>query len=297
MPKLHCGDSYLQRVTADGLSEAFIISNPALERILFDRNLVGLGFTRACQAASESFFEHFENEFRSFDDDVAELMILSKGIYYWMHNACATRLGRNLQINFVVTKRAAVVGTSVTVEVPYCDFSAPVSNLVIADTIASGATVVAALRHYSAFRRLRHVLIFSIAGSVIGGRAIDAFCQNNGISLTLVYGLAAFGLGANGFDLSFLHPDTICHNEEYLRRAAQLYEGRPVSAVGWDFGSQAQSIQKYRMLCWIEAEYWGLQHSDVFKTKERVADPGLVEKEVGAYGDRIRLSQPPEKIT
>ncbi len=273
----------------DGLTDAYIMSNPALERILFNRNLIGLEFSNACQEASEAFVAHFSGEIASFGDDVAELVILSKGIYYWLHNAFAARLGRNLEANFIVTKRSAVSGTSVSIDVPYCDFSAPAHNLVLADTIASGATMVAALRHYSDFQPLRRVLVFSMAGTAAGGRTLGVFCQERKIELTIVYGLAAFGLAANGFDLSFLHADTICPNQDYIRRAHDMYEGKPVSAVGWDFGSQAQAIRKYRMLCWIEAEYWGLQHSNLFRLKERVTDTRLVEKERSAYADRVQL--------
>jgi hypothetical protein len=149
--------------------------------------------------------------------------------------------------------------------------------------------MVAVLRHYSNFHQLRRVIVFSIAGSVTGGRALAAFCREREIGLTIVYGLAAFGLAANGFDLSFLHPDTICPNQEYVHRARDLYEGKPVSAVGWDFGSQAQAIKKYKMLCWLEAEYWGLQHSSLFRVKERVTDLRLVEKEKSAYASRIQI--------
>lgn len=291
MPQMKCQNSHLEKVVIEGIPQAYIMSNPALEHILFNRSLIGLDFARECQEASEAFLGHFSSEITSCGEDVAELVILSKGIYYWLHNACAARLQRNLEANFVVTKRAAVSGTSVNIEVPYCDFSVAVNNLIVADTIASGATMVAALRHYCAFHSLRSILVFSIAGSASGGRAISEFCRERDIELTIVYGLAAFGLASNGFDLSFLHPDTICPNPDHIRRAHELYEGKPVSAVGWDFGSQAQAVRKYRMLCWIEAEYWGLQHSELFKVKERVSDPRLVEKERAAYADRVQLKR------
>jgi hypothetical protein len=277
------------KAAIEGLPQAYIMSNSALERILFNRSLIGLDFTSACQEASEAFLGHFFSEITSWGDDVAELVILSKGIYYWLHNAFEARLQKNLEANFIVTKRAAVAGASINIDVPYCDFSVPVNNLIVADTIASGATMVAALRHYCRFHPLRRILVFSMAGSVSGGRVISSFCREHDIELTIVYGLAAFGLASNGFDLSFLHPDTICPNQEYIRRARELYEGKPVSAVGWDFGSQAQAIHKYRMLCWIEAEYWGLQHSELFKVKESVTDLGLVQREKAAYADRVQL--------
>jgi hypothetical protein len=131
--------------------------------------------------------------------------------------------------------------------------------------------------------------VFAIAGSVMGGQAIAKFCSSNGIDLTLAYGLAAFGLGSNGFDLSFLHPDTIT-NEKYLDHARRVYKDKPISAVGWDFGTQAQATRKYKMLCWLEAEYWGLENDDVFALKEQPSDSRLIEKERAALDGGRRKS-------
>lgn len=128
-----------------------------------------------------------------------------------------------------------------------------------------------------------------MVGSVVGGQAIAAFCRARGIELTLAYGLAAFGLGENGFDLSFLHPDTIT-SDEYRRRASSIFGGRSVSAAGWDFGSQAQAVRKYQMLCWIEAEQHGLQESSAFQMKEPPVDYRLIRKERFAF-------QKPEQTT
>jgi hypothetical protein len=48
-------------------------------------------------------------------------------------------------------------------------------------------------------------------------------------------------------------------------------------------------------LCWIVAEYWGLQQSDLFKLKEPVTDRRLVEKEKAAYTDRVQLGSGDDK--
>jgi len=289
VPEYMIDGSRLEHISIEGVPAAYVMVNEALERVLFDRNLTGLGFTNACEDSSEAFLRHLRPEIEAAADDLAELVILSKGLYYRLQNAFARAFQRNLESNFIATKRAAVTGTAVTIEALYCDFSARAGTLIIGDTIASGATITAALQHYLLFHPIRRVILFSIAGSAVGAQRIAHFCQTQNIDLTAVYGLAAFGLAANGFDLSFLHPDTLCPNREYVERARRMFEGRPVSAVGWDFGSQAQSVTKYRMLCWIEAEYWNLQHSDVFAVKEAVTDIGLVSKERGAYQDRVSL--------
>ncbi len=290
MPEMICGDSHLKEISIDAAAQSYVMSNPSLEQLLFDRNIVGLEFAGLCQRASEAFLRHFANELKALYGDIAELIVLSKGIYYWMHNAYAAVMSENLEANLIATKRISVSGTTVKIDVPYCDFSAPASNLILADTIASGATVVAALEKYKEFHNVQRIFVFSIAGSCIGGRHIAAFCRSNHIACTLVYSLAAFGLAENGFDLSFLHPETICPNQDYLIRAERLFDGKPVSAVGWDFGSQAQSIKKYKMLCKIESDYWGLEDSTAFRQKADHIDPSLVSKERAAYKDRIVIT-------
>ncbi len=290
MPISECGDSLLEKISIGDETDAYIMSTAWLERILFNRNLIGLEFTQACQNASEAFLRHFASEMSGIhDDDIAELVLLSKGVYYWMHNAFAAQFARNLAANFVATKRVAVAGTTAKIEIPYCDLSASADSLIVADTIATGATMVATLERYLDFHALRRVFVFSIAGSAVGGRVVGNFCRSRDVECTIVYGLAAFGLGSNGFDLSFLHPDTICLNAAYVARARSMFEGKPVSAVGWDFGSQAQSIRKYRMLCWIEAEYWNLQDSSALAIKEKPTDWQLVQKESAAYEARLPI--------
>jgi hypothetical protein len=283
MPHYKISGSRLERVSLPGVTNAFIISNSHLESILLDRNLVGLEFTKQCESSSQAFLEHFHQEITlSIQDSVAELMLLSKGLYYWMHNAFATVFGTNLEINFAATRRVEISEGSVRVEVPYFNFDSPAGTLILGDTIASGATICEALSLYQQHWELKRVFLFTIAGSIVGGQAISKFCESNGIDLTLAYGLAAFGLGSNGFDLSFLHPDTIT-SDNYREQAGQLYEGKPVSAAGWDFGTQAQATKKYRMLSWLEADKWGLLDSPAFSEKDPPDNPILVAKERAAY--------------
>jgi hypothetical protein len=286
MPEFEIGGSHIERVQIPGIDRAFIMRNSSLEAVLFNRNLIGLEFTQACESASRAFLSHLKPELTSIIEDVAELMILSKGMYFWIHNAFAQVFERNLEINFAATRRVEVSSNSAQVEIPYFNFDAPAENLIIGDVLASGATMCTALSHYLDYCQLKRVFVFSIAGSVIGGQTLANFCRSRGVELTLIYGLAAFGLSLNGFDLPFLHPDTITC-DEYRYRAASVYEGKPISAVGWDFGTQAQAIRKYKMLCWIEAKYWGLEDSDVFLLKEFPGESRLVEKEKAAYSSAV----------
>ena len=283
MPHYDILGSHLEKVHVPGLVNAFIISNTHLESILLNRNLVGLAFTKRCESSTESFLQHFRPELTDcIQSGIAELMLLSKGVYYWMHNAFGTVFDRNLEINFAATSRDKVSEQNAEINLTYVNFDAPAKTLILGDTIATGATVCKALSSYREHWPLERVFLFAMAGSILGGQTISSFCESQGIELTLAYGLAAFGLGSNGFDLSFLHPDTIT-SERYRERARQLYKGQPVSAAGWDFGTQAQALKKYRMLSWIEAERWGLLENEAMSEIEPPNDSDLVMKERSAY--------------
>lgn len=258
----------------------FTVHNTALEDLLFDRNLTEVEFRRTCLRCSRHFIAHLADELAT--DDVAELTILSKGLVYQLAEAMAAETGRNLPTNMIATSRAAVSGGDARIEAPYACFDAPATTLTIGDTVASGATVVAALRRYLESHALRRVYVLSYAGTLVGATRIAEFCSRRGIEATFLYGLAAFGLGTNGFDLSFLHPETITR-DHYVRRAHEQFSGRAVSAVGWDFGSQCMAPRKYRRLTWVEAETWGLCDSDSLKAAEKPDDWSDLAHERAAY--------------
>ena len=266
----------------DDVPGCYVIENLPLESILFDRNLLGLPFKQACQTASIYFLEHFRQEILEAPDEVSELLILSKGLYYWLHNSYEQTFARNLPINFIATNRTKVEGDVAEIKVPYHNFDAATPRLIIGDTVASGATVCTALSEYMDQHYLEEVFLFSIAGARVGIKRIATFCDANGIRLHAAAGLALFGLGSNGFDLSFLHPDTHTR-EEYRVRAREVYGDREISVAGWDFGSQAQAPDKYRMLCWIESEMWGLDEAEVLRERMQPGDYSLVQKERDAY--------------
>jgi len=263
----------------------WIIENDPLEKLLLNRNLIGLDFTRTCQQCSEIFFGHLTPELNDCHDDLAELLILSKGIFYWLHNAYEKTFTKNLELNLIATKRMNVSASNIAISVPYCDISSKKRNLVIADTIATGSTICAALDHYLKYAELEHVFVLSFAGSIVGTRAIALFCEKKEIKVTFLYGLAAFGLADNGFDLSFLDPHTIC-NVRYTQKAKGLFGNKPVSAVGWDFGSQAQSVSKYKSLCWIEEQYWNVSQYNCFSEKMKPNSCSDVMREKDAFISR-----------
>jgi hypothetical protein len=280
---LQTQDSLAEFYDMQGAS-IYTVHNRDLERLLFDRNLLGAGFRSACLASSRQFVRHLAGELDL--DDTAELLILSKGILYQLSEAVSLELGQNLPINLIATSRIAVSRNNADIAITYSRLEAPAHTLLIGDTIASGATIVHALTAYKERSALERVWILSYAGTGVGARRIAEFCHTNSIACTFLYGLAIFGLGDNGFDISFLHPDTIAR-EVYKTRARAQFSGRAVSAVGWDFGSQAMAPDKYRHLCWVEAEVWGLQGAACFEVAEKPLDLSELAHERSAYSDKL----------
>ncbi|WP_214412230.1 hypothetical protein [Sphaerisporangium fuscum] len=277
---LDAEDSTAELMARTGTSRLYLVRNPVLERLLFDRNLIGADFRRACLESSRRFVAHLADEYAP--GESAELTILSKGLVYQLGEAVLRGGGGNLPVNLVATSRVAVAAESARVAVSYAQLEAPARTLLVGDTVASGATIVAALGRYLEDHTLRRLYVLSFAGTLGGARRIAAFCRARGIEATFLYGLAAFGLGANGFDLSFLHPETVTRRE-YVERAARQFSGKPVSAVGWDFGSQVVAPRKYRRLCWVEAEVWGLHDSECLAVAEKPESWDELAHERAAY--------------
>lgn len=57
--------------------------------------------------------------------------------------------------------------------------------------------------------------------------------------------------------------------------------------MGWDFGSQVMAPRKYRRLCWVEAEVWGLHGSDCLAVAERPENWAELAHERAAYADAL----------
>lgn len=266
-------------VRLDEGAEVCIVENQPLEELLFDRRLTGVKFRQACLLSTRLFLRHILEELA--DGPVAELMILSKGLVYQLGEAFALETGRNLPVNVVAATRAGVEGEVAKIDLPYTRLDAGGDRLVIGDTVASGSTLIAVLDEYMLHQELSQVYLLSYAGSALGAEAVTNYCGARQVGILIMYGLAAFGLGENGFDLSFLHPGTVTR-PEYVQRAHTLYNGQQVSAVGWDFGSQMMAPDKYKRLSWVESRLLGIDE-EAFGGVIPVANADEIWREQDAF--------------
>lgn len=279
-------DSTAYASNIDGVANLFICENASLERLLFNRKSLGLDFVRECREASVLFLRHAKPLLPAGSSDISELMILTKGYYYFLHNAYEIAFGRNLPINFLATNRTSVSEDGVSVKVHFTNFDAATETLLIGDTVASGETICAALQAYLETHSLRRAIILSYAGTIVGAQRISSFCRARNIEPVFLFGLAAFGMAQNGFDIAFLHNQTIA-SPKYLERARTAYLDRGISVAGWDFGAQAQAPKKYQALARIEAHYWNLPNSEIFPPAQGPIDSSLIVKERSAFASKI----------
>ncbi len=266
-----------------GVKNLFVAQDHSLEQLLFDRTVVGSEFAKHCLDGSRFLIGCIDRAWLA-RPTTAELVLLSKGLAYQMSTAALLEVGVALPINLVATRRVDASSEDALIEIPYHRFDAGGSDLVIADTVASGASICRALDEYRLDHPVETITVLSFAGSLMGARRIERYCDAEGISACFVFALAAFGLADNGFDLSFLHADTIA-DPAYVERAAQQFGGQPVSAVGWDFGSQSMAPDKYARLSWVEAEIWGMHAHPQFAHQLEPETWAEVRLEAAAYRD------------
>lgn len=230
-----------------------VVHAPELEALLFNRNLIGWEFRSRCLDASRVLLRAALEDNALESEDLAELILLSKGLVYDLARAYGLETQKNLPTNLIATTRAEVSDEGATILTPYARLDAGGSHLLIGDTVATGSSIAAALDYYRQVHDLTRLTVLSFAGTQAGAQRISRYAQSNGLDVDIFYALAEFAVGDNGFDLSFLHEETVCE-DRYREMAVEQFGARTVSAVGWDFGSQALAPQKYRELTWVEAE-------------------------------------------
>ena len=208
-----------------GVKNLFVAQDHSLEQLLFDRTVVGSEFAKHCLDGSRFLIGCIDRAWLA-RPTTAELVLLSKGLAYQMSTAALLEVGVALPINLVATRRVDASSEDALIEIPYHRFDAGGSDLVIADTVASGASICRALDEYRLDHPVETITVLSFAGSLMGARRIERYCDAEGISACFVFALAAFGLADNGFDLSFLH----AHNRgPCVRRAGRSAVWGPAS--------------------------------------------------------------------
>ncbi len=232
----------LRRIAIPGLpDETYIMEDGAVERVLFGRELVGAEFARVCLEASTDFCRLLAP--RLDVPDIAELLILNGGRYYGLATAYERVFGRSLPVDELKATRRQSHDSAWAADISYRRYAHKLHTLLVGDTVATGVSARVALEDYFTYHTPAELIFFSICGAITGARLIAAICAERDVRLTLVFGLAAFGLADNGTDLPFLHPDTRTA-PRYLERARAVYGDQPICAIG-DWGERGEDPAAY----------------------------------------------------
>jgi len=237
----------LYQVLSSGLDipeSTFILKCPALEEILFNRNLVSGDLQKAALCSSKAFFEMFADKIQKYPSGQrVELVNLTGSLYYYLSGAHMKVFENPLFQNFVGIRRFPVKGyfddngrQVFETDICYTSFESEGKICFLGDTIATGISVADSLRMYLPWAQghgLEELVIFSICGSKIGAERIHKICKEYQIPVTMVFGLGILGLGEDGTALTWNGHDKPITIDEYYTKANQTYSHGECAIGDW----------------------------------------------------------------
>ncbi|MGY5874139.1 MAG: hypothetical protein RTU30_00195 [Candidatus Thorarchaeota archaeon] len=234
------------------LPTTYIIESPSALVILLKPWMVGSRLARTARNSSVDFLRaayHIVPELRdSSFESVTEVVPLAGALYYSIAEAFESVFGETINRCFIGAKRHQTPSGWDT-ELAYLNFEALSTQpvIIIGDTIATGGTieriVEATLAESS---EIRAIIIYSIAGGLVGATRITDLANRIKIPIYLFYSNAIFGVEPNGTDMPWLHSGTIVSPE--IRAEAEKAYGPDLGARWcciWDWGDRAKHPVKH----------------------------------------------------
>lgn len=234
------------------LPHTYIVESPSALQILLEPWSIGSRLANSARESSVDFLRaayHISPELRqSTFESITEVVPLAGSLYYSLAAAFERNFGESINRCFIGAQRHPTPTGWVT-ELSYENFEAMPSEplILIGDTIATGGTIErileSTLNHSSG---VRAIVIYSIAGGLVGAVRIREMADKIQIPTYLFYSNAIFGVEPNGTDMPWLHPGTIV-TPEIREKAEAAYGpdlGRRWCSV-WDWGDRAKHPLKH----------------------------------------------------
>lgn len=260
MELLHRGRYRLYRAAGRRLPAATcVVCCPEAAGILYRPHIAGIELQRRMERMAGVFVDAaWRLALRGKKaSSVAELVLLSGGLFYQLNSGFKRKFGVALPQCFIGIKRQRVEGSEgrFTAAATYENFeSLPDSaNIIIGDTIATGATMQKAIGYLLAAlaerkSTLESLTICSLACSVKGAEVLKR--AEKGIvaafpraKVRLIAAEELFHLMPDGTDLRFLHPAAIMPEETRGRilRAYGEELGREMKCAVFDWGTRCKN--------------------------------------------------------
>ena len=238
--------------SAELLPHTYIIESPSALQILLEPWSIGSRLANMARISSIDFLRAAYQICKELRDSsfetISEVVPLAGALYYSLAEAFAHVFGETINRCFVGARRH-LTSTGWVTELSYENFEAMPSEpvILIGDTIATGGTiegiVESTIKHSS---DVRAIVIYSIAGGLVGAIRIKEMADALEIPTYLFYSNAIFGVEPNGTDMPWLHPGTIAIPETRAKAEAAYGPdlGRRWCSI-WDWGDRAKHPLKH----------------------------------------------------
>jgi hypothetical protein len=254
LPDLASTDIYQVSLASLPNQTYIYVSHPA-KKILFNPWIAGVELKRAATDCCKEFLRLLSSLSALFLNmpvkHIYQVLPLTGSLFYGLDKAFESLFNVSLSQCFVGARRTQINGVWST-KISYINFEALQSPvyLLMADTIATGTTLEAVFSELKKHRpdvNVRGIAIFSIAGSLEGGKKIkNIINQFPDAELIYIVTNALFGLEDNGTDMPWLHKDTISIQQlepEILHMYGSIL-GKDWCSI-WDWGERANRPQKH----------------------------------------------------
>jgi uracil phosphoribosyltransferase len=244
-------------------SNTYIFNSPYSREILYNPQLAGISLQRAMERVSPIFVEiatekALRGEKRG---DVAELILLTGGIYYFLAKGFRDVHGYSIPQCFLGIKRERVEGTEgdfIAVS-RYENFEALPKNacIIIGDTIATGSTLVESLGKLENIMeaegaKLNKLVVCSLACATSGARKLRELEKkmkerNPEFELCLIVAEGLFHLMPDGTDMRFLREDSILpeSTREYTLERYGEFLGKEMKCAVFDWGTRCKNPARH----------------------------------------------------
>ncbi len=261
VPGIPFQEPHVRRIRSDHFpSSSYIIESDSALRILLEPWIVGAQLAYLARSSSVDFLRTafaISHEFRTSNlENITEVVPLAGALYYNVAEAFEQVFGETLSTCFIGAKRHLTPSGWVT-SLAYENFEAMPARpvVLIGDTIATGGTtacIIESMLNHS--HDAQAVIVYAIAGGVRGAVRLKSLADRLDVPVYLFHSNAAFGVEANGTDMPWLHPGTIC-SPEVRSKALDAYGpelGRRWCSV-WDWGDRAKNpvrhLEQLRARC------------------------------------------------
>lgn len=235
-----------------------VISSEETRAVLYNPHIAGKQLQDEMEKVSVIFNEVVKEKILKEEKsmDAVEFVLLAGGLYYNLNYGFKKVHNMALPQCFLGIKRQRVEGKEgqFNAVATYENFEALGNNatVIIGDTIASGATIVRAVKILEDALeekeyKIKNLVIISLACSTEGARRLKKLEEKIQGKMYLIVAEQLFHVMPDGTDLRFLREDTVIPEEtqKYTIKTYGTFLGREMKCAVFDWGTRCKNPKKH----------------------------------------------------